>query len=227
MRLKRRNFFVFALVAILNAAPAARAATLTDIVTSVDVLPGDEWVYRDLEDVQHSGEALTEIYSVVSVGSDRIDAIMTTDAGWLTKSTRPIIYNRSWSVEATARFVNSSPNTTFGIVLPLRVGSRWNSRYDVQAKSFSAISHGTSQSVVTNAERVTLPTGQTFDTFRISSLSNEKSADGRTETATRATVWYCPEVNRYVQRIVEIRVNGAVTARRTQYLLTYSHQPTS
>jgi hypothetical protein len=163
---------------------------------------GDHWSY-DLTD-EISGEVKRRTIATVTEISSNSVTIRTERVG--ADNVGIIVYDNSWNVvrSGAQRF---SPNDGSGVELPLEVGKTWKIQSD-RIDSTGAIWKKVGESKVTGKEKITTKAGE-FDAFVIETKFSAQNVNDRTRK-TEATVrtWFSPNVNRWVKRNTEFRVNG-------------------
>lgn len=199
----------------LAAAPAAGDG----FVLWPQVKVGDSWTYRLSED------ASVTIYElkVTFVGQDAIEAVSTIQG-----SDREV--DTTWTAEWNA--VNDRLTGTFfpesGLLrFPLKPGARYTSQYEVarprSRESFRA--KNTLDVSVVGWEEVTVPAG-TFRALKIDAPGTYQRLDARRHGPMHVTLWYAPEVRRWVKWYFENRTaNGRLLRQETHELVTYHLQP--
>lgn len=207
-----------ALAGLLCIVALGAAADDDALVLWPQVKVGDRWTYR-LTD-----EASVKIYDlkVTFVGQDAIQAVSTI------RGTGQEI-DTTWTPEWNA--VNDRLTGSFfpesGLLrFPLKPGRRYTSEYEVarphtrdsfRAKNTLAVS-------VVGWQEVTVPAG-TFRALKIDAPGTYERLDVRRRGPLRVTLWYAPEVRRWVKRTFENRAPGGRLLRHeSQELVEYRLQ---
>ena len=117
------------------------------------------------------------------------------------------------------------PNDGLGIRKPLQVGKEWRSDSNAKNLQSGTIFRTSGVSKVVGQEQVTTPAG-TFDTFRIEMAVRQVNTNDHTRSASKNYVlWYAPEVNRWVKRMEQVRIEGRLRDSFIAELTEYSRRP--
>jgi hypothetical protein len=214
-------------VALSTSAAAEEPQTATadaDAVTSIDVKPGDSWVYR-IENEITGQVTSTNTYTVTEMTGGAISVFASIDEGGgrETKSGSGQ-FTSDWGLLRRGPWRYNKPDQTFGIPLPLKVGAKWKSSFDANRSGPNEGFHGVVTSTAVDREKLTVPNGDSYNAFQIRSEETIKPLNGASKIATKVTLWYDPAVNRYVERDTETRADGLLTHKDKEYLISYSRK---
>ncbi len=198
--------------------------------TSIDVKKGDQWVY-EFRDGLTDSLRLTISYTVSGLSDDEIDVRVrskspTTNAEGVVLQ----IYDRQWRQTESPKFTFKKSQESWGIPEGVAVGKEWSYNYEALGVDTSAHSNWAGHGDVTAWEKVTLPSGQSYDAFKIefhealarTSNIQTEGAPSKAKLEVNVTEWYAPSVNRYVKRTFESLQNGRTLDAGAEVLIGYS-----
>jgi hypothetical protein len=167
---------------------------------------GDWWRYETT--VLPSQDKRSELITITDI---RPDAIVTT-------AREVSVYDRAWGlkelrVNGETTFRADPPRSL--LAFPLEVGRQWNGDavHNFYARGFVRRWQGTV--FVDGVERVTVPAG-TFMAFVVQYDGYYPTSRGNATTRHTETIWYVPEVGRWVKRDMTWSVTQPSFGRRTE-----------
>jgi hypothetical protein len=204
-------------------------------VKSIDVKKGDQWVYTARDEL--TGEVKATVSHVVSdVADNEIDVRVISKAPSGAEGTFLETYDRRWRKTEGAKFKFSKGQEFWGVPEDIAVGKEWSYSYEMRSLAgplnFKWAGHGE----VTAWEKVLLPSGQSFDAYKIEfHEATSRNAGSQIEIVTEATPanlnvqssvveWYAPSVNRYVKRTFEYRQKGKLLTAESETLTKYARR---
>ena len=201
------------------------ASSLAPQVNAIDVKPGDRWTYKVYDDI--TGDLK---FTAVSVLTEAAEGTFTTQ----TSVTQPngiapiggsvVVFDNNWDLIEDGIWKRNPADTSVGVKLPLQVGNQWKGTFDAVRQNPEQHFAIKSSSSVAAWEHVKLRFGLQYDAFRIESISHGGPIGVTMDVQTKVTSWYAPQVNHYVKRITEARVNGHLSARTIEYLAGYTRR---
>jgi hypothetical protein len=140
------------------------------------------------------------------------------------------IFDRQWRQTEGPKFTFKKYQATWGIPEGVAVGKEWSYNYEARNLETSARSQWTGHGEVTAWEKVTLPSGQSYDAFKIefheawmrTSSNQAEGSPPNVRLEVNVTEWYAPSVNRYVKRSFESLQNGRTVDASNEVLIGYS-----
>jgi hypothetical protein len=209
--------FVLPMSALLATGAAAEDNTGGTAAPSA-IQRGDEWSYHLTDDVTGDLKA-TYIY-VVSDIDDKVIVTRVTKGGqesW----TGSVTYDAHWNL-IDDNVWKRKPHDGTGINGPLKAGSEWRSTSLTENSKFGSVLRTTTKSKVAGEVEVTTQAG-TFKTFKIvTEMQQTSTADRSRRWLSTITIWYAPEVNRWVKRSAITKTGGHTTDQSTLELVDYS-----
>lgn len=186
----RAAAFLLVLVPMLCAAQAEAP------VERPPLKPGDRWVYNRMDYWTNRVSAVRTI-EVASAG-ERVVQVVATEPG---KPEMDETYTAEWNSVATT-VANSTPHAG-NLKFPLRVGDSYPSAYE---STFGPQRNWRAQHErigrVVGWEEITVPAGR-FRALKIVVEGDFRRLDVSVAGKTRTTVWYAPEVKRWVKFLYE------------------------
>ena len=193
--------------------------TLPTPTQGVDVARGDEWIYQ-VED-SLTGAALSN-FDVVVVDKQptEIDVrIRVTDPNTGAARVGAATFDAFWRREPDGVGLGRGVQDSWGVRPKLKVGDDWDYNFERPLSGgpimMSWIGHGEALGV----ERMDLPNGRTVDTVKVEFF--ERPSVARYHFEMRVVEWFSPEINRYVRREIETRVEGKISEATTEILQDY------
>ena len=206
-------------------------------VKSIDVKKGDQWVYETRDEL--TGRLKFTTSAVVSdVTDSEIDVRVTNKATSTNaaETTYLEVFDRRWRKTEGPKYTFKKSQEFWGVPDDIAVGREWTYSYEERSVSspqnFKWAGHGE----VVAWEKVSLPSGQSFDAFKIEyHEATTRNANNQIEIVTEATPgnlraemtvveWYAPLVNRYVKRTYDVRQNGKLLNSGSEMLTLYSRR---
>jgi hypothetical protein len=228
--LSRTSLIAVALLAstlIAGAQPAPPAAESTPAASPPassseameDPQTGDHWTYEVRDEITGDLKS-TVIQTVTDVSASNIDirvsALNNPNIGFLT-------FDRSWNVRNNATW-RYAPSDGTGISAPLAVGKTWPIKSNDTSISINANFRRTGTSKVTAKESLTTSAG-TFDTYKIeTSIQAINTKDPSRKIQVIQTTWYAPEIDHWVKRSSETRIDGQVRDKSAMELIEYGRR---
>jgi len=207
--------------------PAISAATApAPVIESIDVKPGDRWVYSITDDI--TGDLLRTLTSTVTenqgqtITAENAYLEATAPAGSLPRL-NTFTYDQEWDNVSDGIWTWKPGMPASGIKLPLKLGVQWTTKLTASRQAPNLSYLQTYSSKVTSWDHVTLPSGLEFDAYRIETTYKSRLSPQRL-TEGKSTYWYAPEVNRVIWHIEEDRLNGHLTGRLVQSLTAYKRR---
>jgi hypothetical protein len=197
-----------------STAPATSAAQAME-----DVQTGDHWTYEARDEITGDLKStLTQTVTDVSANdiSIRVSWLGSANTGYYT-------YDRSWNVKSNGAW-RYAPGDGTGVSAPLAVGKSWQIKSnDINAPTGVNLNRsGTSK--VTAKESVTTGAG-TFDAYKIeTSLQGVNTKNPANKMQLVQTTWYAPEIDHWVKRTYELRINGRVSDKSSLELVDYGRR---
>ena len=195
------------------AAPASGSEAMEDPQT------GDHWTYEVRDDI--SGDLKSTIIHTVSDVSGgnveiRVTALNNANTGFLT-------FDRNWNIKSNATW-RYAPTDGTGVSMPLAVGKTWPIKSNDTAISVNATFRRTGTAKVTAKESVTTTAG-TFDAYKVETSVNAVNVkDPSRKIQLVQTTWYAPEIDHWVKRSSETRLDGRVHDKSTMELIEYGRR---
>jgi len=187
----------------------------------VDVMRGDQWSYEQRDGITDELKFIVS-FTVTDVSDGEID----TRAKFRNVSSNAEnsflqTFDRAWRSKDTGNNVYHPAQDDGGVPDALAVGKSWKFTYE-QARtnpvsSFKWIGNGK----VEGWEKVTLPSGQSFNAFKIRFHEQVMPVMNNRKFENDDVEWYAPEINRYVKIVYEQRQNGKLSDSIIQYLKEY------
>lgn len=197
-------------------------SSASDAVAKIDVQSGDQWIYRSMNDI--TGQIIsTNSYVVTETSPAAITALLTIDGGPARQSSVPLQFTPNWGFIKAVGWTYNRPDMSNAPPLPFSVGSKWKGAISATNTTTGVTFRVNSTSAVVGREQVTLPSGDSYDAFKIVADTLATAANG-TKTKTHVVLWYDPSVNRYVKRTVETRVAGMLQSDQEEYLVSYTRK---
>jgi hypothetical protein len=179
---------------------------------------GDEWSYHLTDDV--TGDLKATYTYVVSDIDDKVIVTRVTKRGQ-DGSAGSATWDVHWNL-IDDNVWRRKPHDGTGINGPLKTGSEWRSTSATENSKAGAVLRTTTKSKVAGEEEVTTQAG-TFKTFKIvTEMQQTSTADRSRRWLSTITIWYAPEVNRWVKRTAIVKTGGHTTDQSTMELVDYS-----
>jgi hypothetical protein len=231
---KKTMLLVLPIIATCSQAQSAPKSDAPAAVQTIDVKKGDQWVYKVRDDITGTVK-FTSTFAVTAVTDSEIDVRHQTKVGTNGQESSALeVYDRHWRMIEGPRGTYKSYSSNSGIAEELVVGKQWTYSYEHTPASGKTVWTWTGHAEVQAMETVTLPSGESFDAFRIefvettSKVSNpgilviggDNEPTKRTDFKT--VEWYAPKVNREIKRTYETRQNGKLFDAGSSELISYS-----
>jgi hypothetical protein len=246
--LKRRGFLVpniqvVASAAFLFTAGAALAQNATPtpqssepatdqkaeaekVVTSIDVKPGDNWVYQVYNGI--TGELKwTAHYTVTEINGNTFSVAYGTETpnGTIGGGGDALnVFDNTWNILEDSNWKWSVPDPRSGIVLPLKVGAEWSVKYVASNKNSNVLLTATATLRVVSKGSVTLRSGAAYDAYKIETVERATFSSTANKYEFKYTEWYAPTVNRYVKWTNETRIDGRLTSIYEENFTSYTRR---
>jgi hypothetical protein len=161
-------------------------------IDAPDIKVGDRWVYNEI-DLYKKEKTGTMTLQVVSKSRDEVRATVTTASG-----TREDVFDGEWN----SRIRDGRTYTPFypSYAFPLEVGKTWTAKVTYPNRTRDGENRVETTGIVVGWESITVPAG-TFNALKIrhdgrwQNVRTLKTNSGISTT----TIWYVPEVRRYVK----------------------------
>ena len=212
------------LIGLVLALGALAAASANDApaVAAIEVHKGDEWQYVIRDAVTGKTTATTDIV-VTEVDPKEIDVrVQTRDSRTFAESTFGSVFDRRWRKRMDSGGTDfSGYQDSWGVPEQLEVGKSWDYHYEFRPEGFPMTARMVGHGEVTGKEQMAADNDVNYDSYRIEyeEASTLALANGRFEV--RVTVWFAPEVNRYIRRDVEIRQGSLLVQSLSETLSDY------
>lgn len=200
---------------------AASPGGAEDLVKSVELKVGDSWVYKIMNELTNQ-QTSTNTYTITEISPANVTVFVKVENEKGEEKGFPAQFTPSWGIIRYGDLTYSKPDLTFGVSTPFKVGSKWQSSFDMRDTRWPTALRTTSSSKVVARETIKLPSGEDHDAYKIESEMIGKTRDGVVRLSVKATVWYAPAVNRYVQRVAETRNNGLLSRKEKEYLISFT-----
>lgn len=175
-----------------------------EAIARPEVKAGDRWIYRRMNYAAKAGRGDYEL-RVTFAGPKAIIAVVTGRGG---KPDIDTTWTADWnSVVATNGDTYAPDTATFRF--PLRVGEAWPSVFELtrpNAYGFKMRFERTARA--TGWEDVQVPAGP-FRALRVEIDGPWKRLDVNASGRARSTLWYAPQVKRWVKYVYEDAASGA------------------
>ena len=204
---------VFTVLAISSSVVVGQ---ITAPVEKPDVNVGDTWYYRSIDGFTNEVRSENR-FRVVEITPTEI-TVQAESKGRSFK--KQMISDRQWNTldDGDAKYEPSNLDFQF----PMSVGSTWKQQSQKTIFSSGAAFSHFREGKVVGTEKVTVPAG-TFDTLRVESKTESRSlGPAATITNTVVTLWYAPQVNRWVRLTVQGSANGRVREKYSMELVDYT-----
>ena len=219
-RLQRLRGFVWLALGILTPAPVW--ADDAPIVAKIEVRKGDEWQYVTRDMVTDKMTATTDIV-VTDVRDNEIDVrVQSRDSRTSAENTFGSVFDRRWRKLIDSGGTDFSGfQDSWGVPEQLDVGTNWEYHYEFRPEGFPMTARIVGHGEVSKKERIIAANDVSYECYRIEyeEASTLALANGRFEFSV--TVWFAPEVNRYVRRDVELRQGSLLVQSTSETLSDY------
>jgi hypothetical protein len=168
------------------------AAHAQDAVPRPQVKPGDSWTYRRTDHLEKR-EAILKVE--VTFANDKAIHVVQTDAAG-DKETDATATSE-WNMVASPRDGFFTPHTGL-FRFPLRPGASWKSSYTVRFPRQDLEARHERTVTVAGWEDVRVPAGR-FHALKVVSAGTVQRSDRPRPGTVTETVWYVPEVRRFVK----------------------------
>jgi hypothetical protein len=188
---------------------------------AIHVSAGDSWTY-DLRD-QVTGDAQGtigfEVTKLSDAGIETRETVTKKATGM--KSSATEIFDARWRMKDNGRVVFRPYLANTGVPDDLKVGKTWSFKYQVVRKGAGAPLDFAGEGKVESFERLKLPSGASFDAFRIDVKFASVANPNKHKHETHTVMWFAPSANRLVKRTDEVRDNGKLMDSSEQTLREY------
>jgi len=178
-----------------------------------DVQVGDAWVYDQKNEI--TGLHTNTLTSLVTEVSPK--EIVTSP--FFEKGGRGfVVFDHDWNrlVNLNQKF---NPSDGQGIRWPLAVGKEWKMEFIMSNTQTGANFKNSSLAKVVAKETITTPAG-TFETFKIDrQVKGFNVKDPTRSTETQFLMWFAPEINHWVRRTINVRVDKRLQDSTTDELM--------
>jgi len=185
----------------------------------LDVGRADEWIYETRDSLTDAALSTLDVVVVEKRSSEIAVRMRITDANTSLTRVSAATFDNFWRKAPDALSPGDGYQDSWGVRPKMRVGDEWNYGFERTLMGgpirMAWIGHGE----VLAAERLTLPSGRTFDTFEIEFF--ERPSVARYHYQMHVLEWFAPEANRYVKRQVQSRLNGETADDTTETLLDF------
>jgi hypothetical protein len=206
-------------------ADASKTTEPAPTITSIDVKPGDRWVYKIYEDISGNLES-TATQTLTEVQNNNFNVQYTSTRADTQRTTNPflLVFDNNWNLIQDGDWSYRPSEPYVGIKLPLKVGEQWNVTFQRTRHKPEVHQTFNETSKVVAWEHVKVRDGDDYDAYRIETTAQGKTIGNPKKFDVTGTFWYAPSVNRYVKRITETRVDGRLTTRYLQYLVAFTRR---
>lgn len=184
-------------------------------IPAPDVHVGDSWTFRIIDGFTKDITGIAS-HRVVEVTPDEINVLVE----WKDRPIRSLwVFDHQWRLkdDSVRRFEPYRPDYQF----PMGVGVQWEKEFHSMIFKTGAAFSEFVRAKVVGKESVTVPAGS-FEAYRIEIINEARStaADGSI-SKTELTIWYSPDVKRFVKQEIRVIANGRVR-NKTMVELTES-----
>jgi hypothetical protein len=195
--------------------PAATSAASGPEIME-DPQTGDHWTYEVRDDISGNLKT-TVVQTVTDVSASNIGIRLTfpdnSNTGYLT-------FDRSWNVRNNATW-RYAPGDGTGISAPLTIGKTW----PIKSNDTNVSANATFRRAGTTAKESVTTTAGTFDTFKIeTSIQTVNIKDPSRKIQLLQTTWYAPDIDHWIKRSSETRIDGQVRDKSTMELVEYGRR---
>ena len=184
-----------------------------------DAQPGDHWTYEIRDEITGDLKS-TLIQTVTDVSATEI-GIRVTVLG--NPSTGFLTFDRGWGLKNNGTW-RYTPSDGTGISAPLSVGKNWPVKSTDTNTSAGTSFKRSGTSKVAAKESVTTKAG-TFDSYKIeTSFQGLNTKDPTRKVQMVQTTWYAPEIDHWVKRTSETRIDGRVHDKSSMELIEYGRR---
>jgi hypothetical protein len=189
----------FVIAALLALSIPVLGADESAPVPKPDVKVGDSWSYRFTEHQTNVPKTSRSTLRVSFAGSGVILTVDSIDDGREHESQ----YESDWSVVSLGRFGQVFEPPIRLYQFPLQVGAEQMYAYELVAqRGGPARGRAEGRSKVVGWEDVEVPAGK-FRALKIEAIGTFRRLDANIFSRQRSTLWYAPEVKRWVKRSFE------------------------
>jgi hypothetical protein len=204
----------------------ARAASGGDPLTlpqapadGVDVSRGDEWIY-EIRDSLTGEELSQESVVVVEKHADTIDTRLRITASKTgIERIGAATYDLFWRRLPDEISPGNGAQESWGVKPKLRIGEDWDYSFERPLMGSTIMMRWIGHGEALGAESVELPNGRTVQALKVEFFERPSVARYRIEM--HVVEWFSLEINRYVQRDVETRLDNKITDSTTELLQDY------
>jgi len=214
---------------VTTAAFAEDATTTPDTsppppAAPAQVKPGDVWDYEVRDGLTDKPRSTINV-TVTDVSASEIDArVHRTQATSNHENTWIVVYDRNWRTKENGEWRYSPPNDSFGVPDQIAVKKTWTYSRESKRATPATTSKARGTANVIAWERVTLPSGASYDAYRIEFVETVFPVVNNVKIESRIVEWYAPSVNRYVKRSWDTHQNGKFFDGEVEYLTSYEPQ---
>jgi len=211
---------LFSTLVIASTMTTAATAEPPAVKAMADPQMGDHWTYAKRDEITGKTQG-TLTQAVTEVQGDDVSV----RGSWQgTTSTWLVTFDRQWNVKENLPF-HFLPNDGMGIRTPLAVGQTWTAdAKKMNMKGEQPVWSLSRTVTVVGRSTVTTKAGQ-FDAFEIVHSNRGENVPNSgvvQEDVTRT--WYVPEINHWVKRVRETRMNGYLTSKTSDELVEYGRR---
>jgi hypothetical protein len=207
-------------------APAEKSESenLTPTIEKIDIRPGDRWSYRVVDEI--IGETKYDVTYTITEIDNSIISVSVEFNNYRQGSANTILqtYDDRWNFLGGPIWRIRPGDPSYGVSLPLKVGLEWKTHFTATRNDRDIYSIADATTRVTAYEPVTLKFNYTYNAFKIDTEESISTGVDRSVTKLKTTSWYAPEVNRYVKRITETRIDGRLLSRTSEQLTAYTRR---
>ena len=199
--------------------PSDPAPRQDNIEVMEDAQAGDHWTYEIRDEISGTLKS-TLVQTITDVSANEIGVQVTwlgnSDTGFLT-------FDRNWNVKTSGAWRYQQGDGT-GISPPLSIGKSWPIKSNDVNASNGTNFRRTGTSKVVGQENVTTKAG-TFQSYKIeTTLQGVNAKDPSRKMQLTQTTWYAPEIDHWIKRTSETRIDGHVQGRSVMELVEYGRR---
>lgn len=180
------------------------AAENEEEVPAPEVQIGDSWTFQVIDGFTKDIVVLIT-QRVVEITPKEVSVRVE----WKGRPNRSLwVFDHQWRLidDSTRRYEPYRPDFQF----PLGVGTQWEKDFQLTVYQTGTSFSNFTRAKVVGKENVTVPAGN-FDAFKIEALNESRSnAEDGSISKTELTIWYSPDVRRFVKQEIRVIANGRV-----------------
>jgi hypothetical protein len=185
----------------------------------VDVSRGDEWIYEIRDSL--TGDPLSvESVVVVEKHANTIDARLRITASRTgIERVGAATFDLFWRRLPDEISPGNGAQESWGVKPKLRIGEDWDYSFERPLMGSTIMMRWIGHGEALAAESVELPNGRTVQALKVEFF--ERPSVARYHFEMHVVEWFSLEINRYVQRDVEMRLDNKITDSTTELLQDY------